>query len=132
MPAGKKELLIGQFGAYKSSANMETGIHANEEAATVGAVYRARLDDIEKCMIRCTRKQYRHRLRQETRDFRRKLNATATQVNTYKQRGSHIQKEATFEFEAEKELRAQDLYQGVTDAFSKLTGEDTVMQELGG
>ena len=55
-----------------------------------------------------------------------KLNATATQVNTYGQLDSHIQKEASFGFEAEKkELTrlaekngptAQRLYQSVTDA----------------
>ena len=31
-----------------------------------------------------------------------KLNATATQVNTYRQPGSHVQKGASFRFEAER------------------------------
>ena len=71
-----------------------------------------------------------------------KLNATATQVNTYRQLSSHIRKDASFEFEAErKEVTrltekngptAQRLYQSVTDAHSKLMGDDTVIQVMGG
>ena len=71
-----------------------------------------------------------------------KLNATATQVNTYRQPGAPVQKEASFRFEAErKELTrliekngptAHRLYQGVTDAYFKLMGDYTVIQVMGG
>ena len=106
------------------------------------AVYKIGLEEVAECLIECTQERHRRRLALQTKKARMKLNATATQVNTYRQPGSHVQKGASFRFEAErKELTrlteengptTQRLYQSVTDAHSELMGGDTVIQVMGG
>ena len=132
----EKDLLIGQFGAYQNGS-LEAGAPANAITYNAGeaylleyartAVYKIGLEEVAECLIEYTKERHhRRRLALQTRRTREKLNATARQMNTYIQPGSHVQKEASFRFEAErKELTrsneknrptAHRLYQSITDA----------------
>ena len=150
------DLLIGQFRAYRTglpgtqapanaviyntSKVYQIGLEAYLEQRT--AVYKIGLEEVAECLIECTQERHRRRLALQTKKAQMKMNATATQVNTYRQPGAHVQKGASFRFEAErKELTrlteengptTQRLHQSVTDEHSELMGGDTVIQVMGG
>ena len=110
------DLLIGQFGAYRTETSVTQAPPANAVIYNAGkvyriglgfasythcAVYKIGLEEIAECLTECTRGRHRRRLALQATKTRMKLNATATQVNTYRQPGSHVQKGASFRFEAE-------------------------------
>ena len=49
--AGEGDLLIGQFGAYKSGWLEEEGPHT--------AMYEIGLEEVEECLIKCTQERHR-------------------------------------------------------------------------
>jgi hypothetical protein len=105
------DLLIGQFGAYRTGlpgtqAPANAVIYNTSKVYQIGlgfesyqgrAVYKIGLEEVAECLIECTQERHRRRLALQTKKARMKLNATATQVNTYRQPGSHVQKRGVFQ-----------------------------------
>ena len=117
----------------------------------VSLPYAIGIKEIEECLITCTQKWHQQRLTQEThRHYRRKLNATATEVHTCGQPNSKIRQwRKVFDAKQKKLMKLEAmngpttrrLYQSVTDAYFKHSrgagvdtqaAEDEVIQVMGG
>ena len=118
----------------------------------VSLPYAIGLKEIEECLTTCTQKWHQQRLTQEThRHYRRKLNATATEVHTCGQPNSQVKQwRKVFDVEQKRLMKLEAmngpttrrLYQSVTDAYfkhSRGAGDvdiqvmgDEVIQVMGG